>query len=796
MNNAFDKKQAEQQKQANLNYLYQMGKAGITSKIADSGSGMAGFKLKAAQTLSILHQMGGAMYAVQTTATFIAGTMKDIAAPMVMGVKIAEDMKHQQVTLTGLIAMSMKQRKGESIDEMYKRAAEYARTIMLYARQWDKYTSASAQDIRDVMQELVAMGITIRPGDKNWIVKIADYLATSTEAGSKGGMQRTHQIQQEMRAFRTGISQGATMFKTFKYRLPGYQGLTDQEVSAKFIKDAQSGKMESGVAKLPDPEKAGSMGLIESQWSTTMSTLQTVTASAFADIQKSISDDLKKLNNYLQQPDNFFTRLIQYTAVLTEKGIALMRLFAPPAVAIAKASAGLVGAAVPPAAPVVKVAGYIFKGVTRDLTIIGKMIQEVNRVNTGMGTQYQNTNLPEGVKNVLGAMHGIFSFGGKAAAGTGVFKNALKTGTGTEVELETQEQRDEKAEKRRLAAEAKKKREEAKKKREEERRDENSRKNKEAAEKRAQEKLERDEASALRKTRNITQTDKAVLDAQKAADDAQSIADKRQKHADKTGKPGDQKDANAAQKYANKLQGKADKAYSGSRNQKQLYSSGQTKSQMIREQSGMFGGEAITAEQGKQLAEKFERNMSPLQEAMASYGEQTANLWNNLSGAVTDATAEMFYGVMKNFDSTADMLQNFMQNISDAIVGLLAKLAAVWTAVFVMSGFNPAAAGNAVSAILSQYAAPAGAIDPAKFVGPVQKFAVGSQYLPRDMLLYAHRGERIVTSGDNKRQMSGSTNQSVSDRPIEVIVDFGPGEMLRLTKKIDQASYQRSVTGR
>jgi hypothetical protein len=235
-----------------------------------------------------------------------------------------------------------------------------------------------------------------------------------------------------------------------------------------------------------------------------------------------------------------------------------------------------------------------------------------------------------------------------------------------------------------------------------------------------------------------------------------------------------------------------------------------------REQESRFGGMIITAEQGQQLATQFKQNMTPLQQAMIEYGTQMANVWNTLSEEVTNALADMFVGVVKNTGDIQGVMQNFLQSIADTIVGLLAKLAAVWATVFVLSGFNPTAAGNAVAAVLSQYGAPAAApmrspVSAPTGFGPTRAaanfppnpqtdffrpFAVGTPFVPRDMMAYIHRGERIIPAGENKRQMEQTTVTQALNRPVEVFVDFGPGEMLRLSKKIDQASYRRSVTGR
>ena len=761
MNRKFnsDRIKAEE-KRANLAFIEHLGYVGVAGRVASSG--LTPFRTQLSQSLDTLHKMGGAFYAIQAAASAATMVIKTMMEPFITGIKMAEEMKLKNVKLTGVIGMNIVQKPGESLDEMYKRAAEYSEVLVKNASKWNKNTVGTMNDLVDVMEGLAYLGYAPKNKDETWITQLTDFIVTRTEAQGKTKMARSNQIASELRAVaqgRTGM--GSTLMRFFQQRVKEFRGMSGDEITADLQKRMREGSMGQIMRSFPDPKRSGATTLIEAQWSAMLGNIQIATAKAFEASRSKIAENLGVIATYLEKPGNIFEKMVIALGNLTEQFLNSIVANAPAIIEFAK-----------------------------NLDIIAKGLYPILKMSAKGWALLIST--------VVSGWAQLFSLLAKAAAYLAV-KNPIK-------QKQTDAQRKwgygdrdpfgryQKAHNESLgmyvlvgppSPKAK---------------------GKSVSTKEDVPEMKPIEPDPNKIERDRVKAEKERAKAQRKAADKKYHAEVKQWKFDKELYEVEMEIYNVYKKEHNK---KLKNFENYTKAVAKWESHGGMAVSADYEKPGMFMGAPITAEQGQALAQQFKQNMTPLQEAVAEIAVQTAGIWNTLSQAVIASTEAMFVGLVKNTSGSKDVLQSFLQDLSDIIVGLLAKLAAVWTAVFVMTLGNTAAAGDAVAAVLKQFGksptpAPTSVADPGVLknapnelrAAPIKGLAVGTPYVPQDMPAYLHRGERIIPAGENRRLMAGSPMNQMSNRPIEVVVDFGPGEMLRLSKKVTEANYRRGVSGR
>jgi len=115
--------------------------------------------------------------------------------------------------------------------------------------------------------------------------------------------------------------------------------------------------------------------------------------------------------------------------------------------------------------------------------------------------------------------------------------------------------------------------------------------------------------------------------------------------------------------------------------------------------------------------------------------------------AVQDSMATMFEDLMKGTKSLSDAFKSF----ADSVIAQILRIKAQQLAASLMGvGTGGGGGGSTVGS------------DIGTIIGGLAHFAVGTNYVPNDMLAVVHRGERIVPASQNNPNALGGTQQHVT----------------------------------
>lgn len=228
---------------------------------------------------------------------------------------------------------------------------------------------------------------------------------------------------------------------------------------------------------------------------------------------------------------------------------------------------------------------------------------------------------------------------------------------------------------------------------------------------------------------------------------------------------------------------------------------------------------------------KIEEQKTAFEEFRNWVIERFTDFYNNMSEIATTKTEELaemlkkFWGTfvdgvessMSNWlviwtDGVTrgeDVWDGFMQSISDAFQKTMADLIAKAAITGLLNLLFPGS-GTAASVLMNSFDSSL-----PSFRGAEATAATGTDFLPRDMGIMAHKGEAIIPEAPNRFLQTGklvlaspgamgASNelrqtlstmsfalQDLAARPIQNVIDFGETQMVQLSRQLNKSDYRR-----
>ena len=264
------------------------------NKTKDSGMAKAGFLVSKVVRLMLAY-----MALRQAVAIF--------SQEMKASFTVVEDYKRGVVELAALQTTFAKIPAGMDPAEMYKKASDYAKVLVVELEKLDAQTIAGAQDLKTMVQTFIMYGVQVDVTNKKAMTgfkALAD--ALKVLVGSYPNQQA--QISQEIRAMLLGQARATdTLGKVMKAKL----GNTWKDIMAQWRKEGPNVFLE----KLGDALAGFSLATkdIEDMWETLTSTIKTVHdiifRTAFQGLHEHIIGILRDLSNSLRDAEGNLTPL-------------------------------------------------------------------------------------------------------------------------------------------------------------------------------------------------------------------------------------------------------------------------------------------------------------------------------------------------------------------------------------------------------------------------------------------------------------------------------------------------------